>query len=384
MSVTSIPETVKIRLWGKAAGRCEYEGCNKPLWLDSLTRFEFNASYIAHIIADSPDGPRGHPTLSRELAQDITNLMLMCDEHHRLVDRADVVGHPVDRLKAMKAAHEQRIYTVSGIDVDKRSHILLYGANIGAHNSPVCYAEATRAMVPHRYPADPNPITLSLRNSSFEDRTGQFWNVESEHLRSMVTQQVQPRLRAAEIFHLSVFALAPQPLLILLGSLLSDIPAAEVFQLHREPRGWQWQDQPEDFQYVISEPEQVSGVPALVFALSATVNNERIHKVLGRDVAIWRVTVSAPNNDFLKSKRQAQEFRKQVRSLMDRIKARHGEDGAIHVFPAMPVALAVEFGRILMPKADLPLVVYDENKRTAGFAHAVDINPLDAGQGKAC
>lgn len=52
MSVTYIPESVKIRLWGKAAGRCEYEGCNQPLWLDQLTKAEFNSAYIAHIIPE--------------------------------------------------------------------------------------------------------------------------------------------------------------------------------------------------------------------------------------------------------------------------------------------------------------------------------------------
>src|SRR5438270_9024177 len=98
MSVSHIPERVKIRLWGKAAGRCEYEGCNQPLWLDSLTKAEFNISYIAHIIADSPDGPRGDPVLSEQLKSDLLNLMLLCDPHHRLVDKEDVARHPVSRL----------------------------------------------------------------------------------------------------------------------------------------------------------------------------------------------------------------------------------------------------------------------------------------------
>jgi hypothetical protein len=100
MSVSYIPESVKIRLWWKAAGRCQYEGCNEPLWLDTLTLAEFNSAYIAHIIADKPAGPRGDPELSEKLKSDITNLMLLCDTHHRLVDIADVAGHPVDRPRA--------------------------------------------------------------------------------------------------------------------------------------------------------------------------------------------------------------------------------------------------------------------------------------------
>jgi hypothetical protein len=59
MSISKIPERTKLLLWGKAGGRCEYDGCNEPLWLDSVTKFEFNAAYIAHIVADKPSGPRG-------------------------------------------------------------------------------------------------------------------------------------------------------------------------------------------------------------------------------------------------------------------------------------------------------------------------------------
>jgi hypothetical protein len=58
MSVSYIPETIKLRLWAQAAGRCEYHGCNDRLWLDSVTKSEFNAAYIAHIVADEPGGPR--------------------------------------------------------------------------------------------------------------------------------------------------------------------------------------------------------------------------------------------------------------------------------------------------------------------------------------
>jgi hypothetical protein len=58
MSVSYIPEQVKFRLWGKAAGCCEYENCYKKLYLDDLTKIEFNTSYIAHIYADQEGGPR--------------------------------------------------------------------------------------------------------------------------------------------------------------------------------------------------------------------------------------------------------------------------------------------------------------------------------------
>jgi hypothetical protein len=374
MSISYISDSVKLRLWGRAGGRCEYDGCNDRLWLDALTKIEFNSAYIAHIIADSPEGARGDPILSEQLKADITNLMLLCDKHHRLVDKAEVHLHPVERLTAMKKAHEQRLDVLSDIAAEKQSHVLLYGANIGTQNAKVSSAGAARAMIPERYPAEVVPLSLGLKNSSFEDTNDEFWSIESQQLRNMFEVVVRSRLRAADISHLSVFALAPQPLLILLGSLLSDIPGADVYQLHREPPGWRWETQPEDFDYIVEEPAEAIGSPALVLALSSTVTDVRVHAVLGKQVSIWRVTIPFPHNDFLKSKPQSRVFRQTARRVMERIKTRHGEQAVISVFPAMPVALAVEFGRIQMPKADLPLQVYDENKKLGGFVRALEIN----------
>ena len=50
-----------------------------------------------------------------------------------------------------------------------------------------------------------------------------------------------------------------------------------------------------------------------------------------------------------------------TRRTLDAIKACHGEDRTMHVFPALPVSAAVELGRVLMPKADVPCLVYDRN-----------------------
>ena len=109
MSISYIPEKTKILLWGKAAGRCQYEGCNKVLYQDTLTKCEFNKAYIAHIVADKPDGPRGNTVESEQLKDKLSNLMLLCDTHHRLVDKEDVIGHPRTRLEKMKEEHERRM-----------------------------------------------------------------------------------------------------------------------------------------------------------------------------------------------------------------------------------------------------------------------------------
>lgn len=374
MSVSYIPEKIKIRLWGKAGGRCQYKGCNKPLWLDSLTQEEFNVAYIAHIIADKPGGPRGDPTLSEKLKSDISNIMLMCDEHHRLIDRGNVEGHPVERLRDMKCKHEHRVELVTSIDENAQTHVVLYGANIGEHHAHVSWKKTTPALIPERYPAQNQAIEMSLKNSSFKDHEDDFWEIEREHLKRQFDQAVKSRLGVGGVEHFSIFALAPQPLLIELGRLLSDIPAAQVFQLHREPPDWKWQDHPAGFEFIIQEPEDREKNVALILSLSATVDPARVIQVLGEDVSIWTLTIKDPNNDFLKSVDQLRMFRENFRMLMDQIKATHGQKTLLHLFPAVPVAVAVEVGRIWMPKADMPIRIYDQNSRKEGFVQIFNIN----------
>lgn len=373
MSKTKIPEKTKLRLWVRAGGRCEYKGCNEPLWQDSLTLSKMNAAYIAHIVADSPNGPRGDEQLSEQLASDISNLMLMCDEHHRLIDKEDVDGHPVERLREMKNSHEMRIEMVTSIGEDMQSHVLFYGANVGEHSSPLNWNDTTCAMLPIKYPAEKPAIELSLGNSSFRDDRDSYWEIESEHLKNQFRDKVKRRLDLSDIHHLSVFSIAPQPLLILLGTLISDIYSTDVYQLHREPRTWKWQNEPDDFEYIVHEPTTVYKKVALNLSLSGNIDNSRITNVLGTDTSIWTVTVPSPYVDFLKGENQLREFRVVLRKLFNKIKRVYGQDNQLHIFPATPVAAAIELGRVWMPKADLPILIYDENKKVGGFHYALSI-----------
>lgn len=379
MSVSHIPEKVKIRLWGKAAGRCEYEGCNKPLWLDSLTKAEFNIAYVAHIVADRPDGPRGDAVLSERLKDDISNLMILCDECHRRVDKEDVDGHPAERLQRMKRLHEDRIELLTAIQEDRRSHVILYGANIGNHNAHVSWSKAAQAMKPSHYPANTRGTELGIKNSAIADHDA--WQFEKEQLRAQFQTKVKPLLASGDADHFSVFALAPQPLLIELGRLLSDIPAAEVYQLHREPADWKWHEHCDDLDYQVNEPATRHPVVALNLSLSATIDNARISAVMDTDHSVWTLALPDPNNDFLKSREQLGAFRERFRRLLNRIKAEHGEGALIHLFPAVPVSVAVEIGRVWMPKADLPMRIYDQNRGTGGFAVALDIGDVEVNCG---
>lgn len=360
---------LKIRLWTLAGGRCQYAGCNRPLWRDDLTMAEMNRAYIAHIRDVNSLTHRYHPDLSPKLERDISNLMLMCDTHHRLIDREQEKEHTVRRLQKMKRDHEERIEIQTDIKEDRQSHLVMYGANIGDQSPVLSYSKCSPAMMPDRYPAEPRGIELSM-NGAKRDREDDYWETERENLDRKFASMVRDRLRPDDIQPLSVFAMAPIPLLMELGRLLTDIPAADVYQLHREPQDWKWQSHPDCFQYTIFPPDGDHHQIALNISLSDSISRDRIQGVLGEDVSIWTLTVPHPGNDFLQSKEQLRLFRETCRELFRQIKCRHGHGTTVHVFPAMPVSTAVEFGRVWMPKPDANLIIYDENQDRGGFIRA--------------
>lgn len=361
-------------LWGRAAGRCEFEGCNKLLSKSPVTQETVNIAQNAHIWAFSADGPRGHQGVPEATLNSIDNLTLVCHACHRKIDNAPNGGrYTATLLQAMKTTHEQRIECVTGVDPSKKSHVLLYGANIDVHSSPLNFQEAAAVIFPDHYPAEARPIALEIGKSSLGERDEHFWEMESQHLRTRFEQRVRARVVDGEIEHLSVFGLAPQPLLILFGTLLCDIVKAQVHQLQREPPGWGWPPAAAVQPFIIQRPTDFSGPPALVLSLSATVTADRIESVLGKECAIWQVRIREPHNDFVKSREQLAQFRACLRPLFDQIKAAHGQKALLHVFPAMPVSLAIEFGRVRMPKADMPWCIYDQLNSQGGFVPALTI-----------
>src|SRR5687767_3628102 len=120
MAKTVIPTKIQVALWANAGGRCEYRGCNQELIGDLLAgREDGKFGFIAHIVADSADGPRGDSVRSPQLAKDLSNLMLLCGKHHKAIDVDFVADHPEPFLVDMKAEHEDRISIVTGIAEDR-------------------------------------------------------------------------------------------------------------------------------------------------------------------------------------------------------------------------------------------------------------------------
>lgn len=360
----SIKRSVESELWGRAAGRCEFDGCNKILYRSPLTQEKVNIAEKAHIYSFSEHGARGHGIFVKDTEglNAIDNLMLLCHDCHRLID-SDLNGihYSAELLRKWKRDHEQRVEQATGITENKRTHILVFGANTGKVPSKINYQDVMEAVFPEWLPDSPQPTDLSMSWSG-EDHTVIYWQAQLEELKRNFARMVGHKLSDPSTKHFSIFALAPIPLLVAFGSLITDKPPCSTYQLHREPSpSWKWREDDHDLGFRIVPPAECSGPPVLALSLSDSIDPARIARSLQGPMAIWEITVTSPHNDLIQSEAQLCEFRKILRACIVQIGEVHGKDVPIHILPAIPISCAIDLGRARMPKADGPWHIYDYN-----------------------
>lgn len=331
-----------------------------------------NKAYISHIVAAKENFVRGDKELSKELEVAFGNLMLLCDECHNRIDKTEPKRHTVEFLRKMKESHEDRIELLTGIKPKNESSIISFMAKIGTHIPTIEFNEAATAMLPNYFPATHRMIELGVQNYPNEDHQDGYWKVLSSTLDENYRIKVSPTLKTAEINHFSVFGMGPQPLLIKLGTLLSDIRSVKVYTKLREPETWKHPDDDTPIDFEVIKPANTDGEPVLNISITAEIEESRIQKVM-EDCSIWKLTVPKPGKDLIRSDRTLENFRMRVREVFEEIKKAHGQESLLHVFPAMPNSTAIEFGRVWQPKAELPMKIYDQNSSRDGFIETITI-----------
>ena len=359
----NLSDTDTYLLWGRAAGRCEFDGCNKILHRDTYDTKSLNLADRAHIVARKSGAARGDTEKSVELVSSPENVILLCKDCHKRVDSHET-DYPIDMLLAMKAKHEARIELQTGFSDENRSHMITYAANVGELRNPIdCMAAAMSMNRNGHGVAEPRPIDLSLSGSVVIDSNPEYWDLEERNLETKFQQKLFGRIsESGDIKHSSLFAIAPVPLLIKLGSLLTDKIPVDVYQKHREPNTWDWLVDAPVLDFLVSIPSAKSANIALVLSLSDKIPHEDVNKILGKDVSFWDVELDNPNKDCIKTLADLSAFRDTMRNVFGKIKAFHGSDQIIHTFAAIPISTAIEIGRVWMPRADLILQTYNRDK----------------------
>ena len=286
--------------------------------------------------------------------------MLLCKSCHTLIDNNPEL-YLVEHLYEMKNCHEDRVKELTAMTDIQKTTMVSYFAVIGGKSPSATDKQFRHAVLRNKcIPDIPNAYDLSSKNSIFPDGTTEYYAFETENLRIKLLE-LKPIIEQSD--HISLFALSPQPLLIKLGELLSDIKNITVFQCHRRDEyKWTWSNQVEDVEFLVSQhnPTLASKTVALIIALSAEISIDRITRIFENELPIYKITLAAPNRNFVKNKDIVDKFIVSYRDTIEKIKNNHPECELLALFPAMPNSLAVRIGLDFMQKTDMPMEIYDE------------------------
>jgi hypothetical protein len=368
-----IPLDVQLKLWVLSAGRCEFPGCNKSLLKDGLTLKEDKYGHIAHIIADSENGPRGHATLSKELCSDFSNLMLLCTTHHRLIDGKNKGDYSVELLRLYKIRHEERIRVQTEIQDDHTTTVLRFMSKIGTQPIAIPIAQAYKAIYPN-YPADEKGIVIDLTNITL-DHDKSYWELTAKQINSEVEKHFSVGNNDRKVNHVSVFALGSIPLLIQLGYAIGNIVPMDIYQRHRDTQDWIWKSSArENFSYKIKHSGNKDAKDvSLVLSLSGKILESEIEHTVDSNFSKYEIYIDNPRVDFLQASAQLEQFREVYRKLITEIREAHGQDSRIHLFPAIPAPIAVLIGKELLRRIDPEIIVYQKDSTDGKFKSALTI-----------
>ena len=388
----AVPAQTQRELWGRAAGRCEFRGCNEIVYLDPLTQGRANLSTVAHIVSWTPEGPRGDPDRSEKLEHDIDNLMLTCKKHGHYIDDANRVeeySEPV--LLEFKREHEERVRILTGITQDAQTRVVLLTAPVDGRDFEINERDAHQALLP-LYPAEEHADLFDFSNPAVPADAPGFYPFLSTALDAKIDALLKRR-GTEKVRSIAVFAIAPIPLLVHFGHRLGDLQSVELFQHHRNqrPNPWAWKHKEDPAPFYETVIPDVPGddereshtrdsrTPVVSVSISGPVLIETVTPHVGDEIAHYQINLpgfedrARSGRDSLRTRARLEAFAIEFRRVLDVVRARHGHDQTVHLFLSAPAPVSIETGRNVK-HVDPPFLVYDYQKAARGYSPALTIN----------
>ncbi len=354
-----IHEDTTRMLWGISAGMCEFNGCTNRLYSHHVTKESVNLGERAHIYAFSEGGKRFSRLVPRKKINDIGNLMLLCNGCHNLIDSGHT-DYSAEQLFAMKFEHEERMRILSAIKPDLQSEVIIYTCPIGNRNVRIRDFDVFEGLIPNLYPAREHPISLR-QESDFFDFDKNFWETKSLELE----RGLAPHEYSLKNKHISLFAVAPQPLLFKLGTLLNRNYNVDVRQNQGDLALWKWatDELTIDLNLVIDNfGDEPPAKAAITFELTAHLTDVEINRVLGGS-QIHRIIARDCGPKCIQSKADLQAVIWKYREALNAIRVGCTPDVQVNLLFIAPASVAIEAGRQLM-KGDPQVTIYDRNYLT--------------------
>jgi hypothetical protein len=357
-----VPPKELVLLWARAAGMCSHPDCKRRLVMDpSGDDDRVSIGHVAHIVARSDRGPRGMPAAARNRYE---NLILLCPTCHNTADLQPGT-HPPDLLRAWKAEHESWIFNATSPAQTTPWTAILQDAD-----GRIDRAEAFTAIGPASRIVAVEALSASPSSEGFS----QAAELQRTKLERLLIATPAERRRFA------VFSLAPIPLAVHLGFVLSDRARVALFHYDRDRGTWQWP--PPEAPAQVPPPLTVKArrtgnthrIAAIRVSLSATVTPGHIADIINPDIDV-EISVEHPSVRWLQQHEQLTGLARAFEQALAEIRSM-GQIDTIHLFYAGPAAGAVTFGRAYNPRMNPALLLYEHHAgENPCYSAALPLNP---------
>lgn len=368
-------ETKRV-VWIYAAGHCEL--CGKDLMYDYRVGIPMNWGEVAHVLPASPQGPRGCADHDEEKAKALTNdpsnLMLLCPGCHDQIDR-DADGYPESDLSGLHQAYLERIRLAATTpDGGRAVPVIVQSQHFATHNE-IPTRELLVAMSAEGLTAFDHEVRIVFRAPGPRGRDEGYWQNIKDDIQHELVGQLRRRGGAyGDTPALAVVGIADIPALMMLGQAIGDRSKRLLFSYSRE-HFLRWPDQSaEPSEFIFTPPPKSDAPLALVLSISAQVPHRDVTDALP-GARIAELSIPEPSYAMVKNRRVIHAFRDALQVRLSQLEAE--TPGTIHVFAAIPAALAIEFGALLTTQHQHSYRIYDRDKEDQGrFKPTLLLGPI--------
>lgn len=336
-------------LWGRAAGRCAFPDCKIELVKEKSDKKHI-VGEIAHIVSKKDDGPRGDPNLSLEFKDSYENLILLCPNHHTLIDKS-LDKYTINFLHDLKNSHE--VWVRENLKL-KKTQGIGWKVIILEEDWPIDKTKVIKSLLPD-YP-DGDIINLRITKNNKE------WSIIKDELKNFVKELlIQNKYQ-----RFAVFAIVNVSSAIHLGCLLTSRVNIRYSQYNRDLQSWKWPTEITDFPDLFVNGLEKIYPPhkeaIIMISLSAKILHNQIDELGLSTKNRIEITVLSPSEDWLESERQIIELGRIFREILSKLRLEIPNLKVIHLFYAGPTSGGIGIGRQINPKMNPPIYIYEFNR----------------------
>ncbi|ELW9269505.1 SAVED domain-containing protein [Acinetobacter baumannii] len=329
-------------------GRCMFNGCGIKLNIDEITGISGTYGVLAHNVASSEKSTRGIPFFSYQLSDDPKNILLLCEKHHRLIDKVAGAEYTAANLSQMRlnyiAECEDLLDSLSFTPMPV--YLFFWPVNRSIPQSP-SRLDVANCLRP-------------LKAIMFKDKD-LIHEVSQAHLRATSDEfyqkyfledfesQTSQLLRQAKLHdkRIAIFGFGPMPCLIALGSKLGNKGKFIPMLMYRDGNCWMWPNHEcNDTSYTINSTKKIKNCNQVTIRLNLTANPELSNKIaesLGFPIINITAKAKYMGNGAIRNPERGLTFMRDIHNLLHDLKERGVTK--IHILPCASNAACIWFGQ---------------------------------------